>query len=237
MFIISASTPGLKIWRQRGWQLEWPLAFGSLGWTSLGRATMCDTDSSCDITGRAAPPPPFTPSDFGPVYRILRSDEGGAPAHCIAEGLTWTVARRECGALNAQISAQYPGRTMARPVVWIDRALPTIHRKGLPVVGDLVVVRFASERQRGAGGVETWREWLELGPVVALNSVRVRSRHEGIIEVGKTVGFIRAAEVDTEKALALPERHDFRRGTQLWGHYETTVQIAHAIAPALRPGR
>jgi hypothetical protein len=198
---------------------------------------VCDTDSSCDITRRAAPAPAFTPSDFGPVYRILRSDAGGAPAHCLAEGLTWTVAQRECGALNAQISAQYPGRTMARPVVWIDRALPTIHHKGMPVVGDLVVVRFASERQRGAGGTETWSEWLELGPVVAVSTLRVRTRNGEVVEPSKPVGFVRAAEIDTEQAIPLLERHDFRRGTWLWGHYETTVQIAHALAPALRPGR
>lgn len=198
---------------------------------------MCDTDSSCDITRPAAPPPAFTPSNYGPVYRILRSEQGGAPETCIAEGLTWAEAQRECGALNAQISTQYPGRTMARPVVWIERALPTIHRKDLPVVGDLAVLRFASERQRGAGGVETWREWLELGPVVAVSTLRVRTRHGEVVAVGKPVGFVRAAEIDTEQALPLLERHDFRRGAWLWGHYETTVQIAHALAPALRPGR
>lgn len=198
---------------------------------------MCDTDSPCDITRPADPPPVLTPTDFGPVYRLLRSEWGGAPEVCIAAGLTWAEARRDSDALNAEIGAQYPGLTMARPVVWIERVLPTIHRRGTPAVGDLVVVRFASERTRGPGGVETWREWLEVGRVVAVAPLRVRSRHGEWIESGKPVGFVRAAEVDPERALSLLERHDFRQGTRLWGNYERASQIADAIAGAMRTGQ
>lgn len=195
---------------------------------------MCDTASPCDITRPVAPVEPYSPPDFGSVYRVLRHEALGRAAQRLAAGLTWAEARDLCEALNAEIGAQFPGRTLARPICTIERALPTI-RRGLPKsIGDLAVLKFSSEPRQLAGAAEVWREWLAVGRIEALKPLRVLDGQGGLMGQGKLVGYLSAEEIDPGRAMALLAQRA-AAAVMFGGEFSSLQAIAHAVAPALRP--
>lgn len=195
---------------------------------------MCDTDSCCDITRPAAPVAAPTRVDFGPVYRVLRHEALGVSARRIAAGLTWAEARELCDALNADIGVQYPGLTMGRPICTVERAMPKI-RRGLPAaIGDLAILKFASEPRSLAGGAQMFREWLAVGRVEALKQLRVLDGRGELMGQGRVVGHLSAEEIDPGRALALLAQRA-AAAVMFGGEFTNLQAIAHAVALALRP--
>lgn len=195
---------------------------------------MCDTDASCDFTSPAAPVAKTSNADFGQVYRVLRREAIGAPARCMAAGLSWGEARPLCDALNAQIGAQFPGLTMARPMCSIERVLPMIHREAPAAVGDLAILKFASDPRCFARGAEVWREWFEVGRVEALKPLRVANGTGDVMGQGRVVGHLSAEEIDPGFAMEILAQRA-AAAVMFGGEFSTLQAIAHAVAPALRP--
>lgn len=195
---------------------------------------MCDTDASCDLIRPAATVAETSNADFGQVYRVLRREEIGAPARCMAAGLSWGEARRLCDALNAQIGAQFPGLTMARPICSIERALPTIYRGAPAAVGDLAILKFASDPRRLAGGAEVWREWFEVGRVADLKPLRVVNGRGKVVGQGRVVGHLSAQDIDPARALEILAQRA-AAAVKFGGEFSNLRAIAHAVARALRP--
>lgn len=207
-----------------------------LGWSphSTLYPAMCDTDASCDFTRPAAPIAAPTSGDLGPVYRVLHYEALGVPSRPLAAGLTWAEARELCEALNAEIRAQFPGLTMARPICTIERAMPMIHR-GLPKsIGDQAILKFASEPRSLAGGALVFREWFEVGRVEALKPLRVVNVRGELMGQGGVVGYLSADEIDPGRAMELVAQRA-AKAAMFGGEFSNLQAIAHAVAPALRP--
>lgn len=196
---------------------------------------MCHTDTPCDFTRPAATVAETSNAGFGPVYRVLRRDEIGAKARCMAAGLSWGEARRLCDSLNARIGTQFPRLTMARPICSIERALPTIQRGAPAAVGDLAILKLASEPRRLAGGAEVWREWFEVGRVADLKPLRVLNGSGAPMGQGRVVGHLSAKEIEPGLAMQILAQRA-AAAVKFGGEFSNLQAIAHAVAPALRPG-